>query len=366
MECEKCGYPDSTACACASTDLLGFLSDFRRGQAPEPEPVPAARAAWTRPATTPDEVEPEEYYAEPGEAVEPETYLPPVYEVPTWPPHPPSAPTGSGPWPAPATHLLSQPYTAPSPPRGRRRGPSRVVVSAAIAAVLVLASGFGVYRLRSGSGTFATLSAEQILQKALSAATQAATAHMLQLSSAQGNPEQDSIEISPEGGTVDSVVSGRRANIVSVAGTMYIKADSWILGNFGFPSSVSNRYAGRWLSVPTTIEGIRQASEELQTPIVISKLLTLAGPLTKVASSDSSQVTLRGAVPSNDLTTGNGAGDVATLVVSAKSPHYPLSLSFSDPQNGPTKVTFSGWGLPVDLTPPSSATPIRDLAGKAS
>jgi hypothetical protein len=221
--------------------------------------------------------------------------------------------------------------------------------------------------MRADARTVADLPPAQILQKSLSAASQAATAHLSQSTRDQGHPETDSAEISPQGGTIDSVVAGRRGSLVSVDGTMYMKADSWILGQFGLPSSIASRYGGTWLSMPTTLDGIKQAAEELQTPFLVGDLLSLAGPITKVGSSRPGVVTLRGSIPANDLTkSGNGAGDVATLVVSAERPYYPVSISFSDPQNGPTTMTFSGWGHPVDLTPPPNATPIGAVIGSAA
>ena len=375
MECKNCGSPDAATCGCGSLDLLGFLSDFRTAQAPAPEPVHPSRAAWTRPASAAAEAEQEElYYAEtegsadPGEPApsEPhETQQPPAYEIPVWPPPPPAG--GPASWPPPAPGL-APPYPFPAPaPAPDRRGPSWAVVAAVIAAVVVVAVGVGAYRLRTSRPNLDAVPAAQILQKSLAAVSRAATAHLTQYTSDLGKAETDSIDITPGGGTIDSTIGTFHASAVSVDGTMYMKADSWVLSKFGFPTNLAVHYGGQWLSMSATLNGIKQAAAELQTPVVVSDLLSLSGPLTRVGPVTNGRVTIQGAIPANDLTnSGNGAGDVATLVISAKSPYYPVSISFADPQNGRTTMTFSGWGHPVDLTPPSNATPIGALIGNAA
>ena len=128
-------------------------------------------------------------------------------------------------------------------------------------------------------------------------------------------------------------------------------------------------YDQAWLSVPTS-PILRKVAQELQTPTVISDVLALVGTVSKSAAAPPGQVILKGArLPSsttmsfnnNPLNAGSSSGVTTTLAISTKAPFYPISLSYSDPQNGSTQWTFSNWGRPVTLTVPAHPVSLDSL-----
>lgn len=233
----------------------------------------------------------------------------------------------------------------------KRQPPLALVVGLPVVILALLAGGtLGLVR-RSGPSEKA-LSGAQTLERSLAVARKAGTVHV---DAAYGDSDWDSMDISTNGGIDTSTAEGGTIKIIDVGGHLYFQADAFYwTGQFDAPESVADHYAGKWVVMPTDHQQLKLIAEELEMPTIIDKLLALSGSISKGRDRANGQVSLSGAVPDNELTNEGGAGDSATLIVSSSSPFLPLSISFTDPKNGPTTMTFSKWGEQVPLAPPPS------------
>ena len=226
-----------------------------------------------------------------------------------------------------------------------------VVVGLAVVILALLAGGTLALVRRSGLSEKG-LSGAQILERSLAVARKAGTVHV---DAAYGDADWDSMDISANGGIDTSTVDGGTITIIDVGGHLYFQADAFYwTGQFDAPESVADHYAGKWVVTPTDHQQLNLVAEELEMPTIVDKLLALSGPISKGRARANGQFSLSGAVPDNEFTKEGGAGDSATLIVSSTSPLLPLSISYTDPQNGTTRMTFSKWGEQVPLAPPPS------------
>lgn len=237
-----------------------------------------------------------------------------------------------------------------------------VAVLAAVAAVLAVVA----FVLPGSSGpSLKGLQPQQILQASLAAANKSQSFHVVIHQSEGGQPVLVEGDISPVAGSVSSTFEGHSVSMMAVGQTDYFKADAAYLRALpGMPTTTAQLLGGRWFSLPaSTTSDLNQMAELLKTGPIINDLLDLYGPIAEEAATTRA-VTLTGAIPDNQLTDGNGAGDKATVVVSARSPFLPLSVSFSDPQNGTTELDFSLWAEKVSLSAPQSAVSMSQLASQ--
>lgn len=262
----------------------------------------------------------------------------------------------------------------PRPPRLRRRPrPGRralahllsgwlavTALAVVVAVVLVVAFLLPARRQPSLKG----LTPQQILQTSLAAAGRSGSFHLSLLGSDGGPTQVATGDISAAGGTMSSTTGGEPLSLLSVGGTEYFKAGTqfWAAAP-GIAPGEAALLGGRWLSMPVgDTSPLAQIGDVLQTANVLNEILDLSGPLTEQAvDSTTGTVTLTGTIPTNKLTDGSGAGDQGTLVISARSPFLPVSLSYSDAQNGGTQLEFTNWGEKVALSAPGSSVPLSQL-----
>jgi hypothetical protein len=342
--------------------MLAFLSDYRGAQRPpasrpvKPPPDPPASAPSTEPDTDASSYSSEVVEEtdidgadnllewEPGPAAEspPDTF---------WsPPTPVSAPrTGYG-----------HPNDFRLPP-ARRRRPRGSIIGGVVALVALLVAGVTFFAMRANS-SMASLPASQILVKSLQSARIAGSAHVVATSSQAGQTMTSNLDISNEGGIETVQFAGHSAQMVAIDGSLYMRADAALLPQIvSMSTTLAARLGNRWLSVPLATASLQQIAEEFQTGIVVDDLLTLAGPITKFGTVSHHQLALRGMVPNNPFNRGSGAGDTATMFVSTTSPYRPISIAYSDPQNGSSTFTFSNWGEQFPLTAPVDSIPLKSV-----
>jgi hypothetical protein len=228
--------------------------------------------------------------------------------------------------------------------------------------IAALIAGARVVLTRSSGPSLSGLTAAQILDKSLTAARKAGTVHVADAEGDTKSTRQGSFDLSPNGGTETVTVDGGTAQVIEVGGQLYFQADAtYWSSHFDLPKSVTDQLGGKWVNVPTNSDAMKQAAAVLKMPTIVDQLLALSGVISKGPAPAKDEVALTGTVPFNDFNKDSGAGDSATVVVSAKSPFLPISISFSDPDNGSTTMTFSKWGEPVALVPPQS--PLSAPAG---
>lgn len=345
---------------------MGFLSDFRSAVAAEStsrqEVGSKPRKSYVQPAVREPEPEPEPNWPESNWSAPTEPEWVRSRGFPDW-----SPPTGTGPtyaapdWSPPTT---AYPPSAGFPvatsyQRSARRGRPAGWVIGAIVAAAALVLGGAMFILTS-SPSLNGLTADQVMQKMVTAARHARTAHVEISQNLGGANLYGVMDISNAGGLMSLTATGANGKLegIAIGDSLYIKGSSDLLSLMGFPDSIGSQYADQWISVPTDSPGVRQMAEELQSNVVIDDLLHLSGPLSRTNSAQGSKVTLTGKVPANQYNDGSGAGDDATLTVSNDAPFVPLSISYADPDNGSTKMTFSHWGEHVALAAPPAPVPL--------
>jgi hypothetical protein len=235
-----------------------------------------------------------------------------------------------------------------------------------VTVVAVLIAAVAIFVVPSGQ-SLRSLSGAQIMRKSLAAASKAGTGHMEFSTADDGNGITGSIDFSPSGGIETANYGTDTITVVYVGGSLYMRADAGLLAQvLNMSGAEAAQYGGQWISLPLDTADLQQMSGQLQTSVLISDLLTLAGPITKTRVTKArnqgpGQVALEGRLANNSYNDGSGAGDVTTLTVSAKAPYYPLSLYYSDQQSAYTQITFSNWGERLDLKAPQNPIPAGQL-----
>ena len=395
VTCEICGRDGDAPCECQQNSLLGFLSDFRSAAAPSavaapvpPEPevhraeammaavAPPAARDYTAPTAPPSPPAP------PAPSRPSHTYEPTAATLPPPPPPPPPPPAGtrypppgapgaypSAPWPPQEIATYGSPgayvnYEMDRPSLGRRlmSGWTPIGILAAVAVVLVAAA---VLLPRSSSGpSLKGKSPAVILQTTLSAATKAQTFHIAGQDVLSSETQVLQGDVSPSGGSLALTVGSDTFDVKVVGQTEYFKANAGYYRDAeGASPAVAARLGGQWVSSPVSGNSdFGQTGQMLETQTIIADFLSLTGTISEVSSTKDT-VTLTGTVPSNALTQNSGAGDLAQLVVSARSPFLPVSISYSDPTSGSSQLNFSTWTESVPQVAPTSAIPLSSLAG---
>lgn len=254
-----------------------------------------------------------------------------------------------------------------------RRPPSRrvaiPVVFVVAVAVLVLMAGTVALVGRSSKPSLTSMVPAKILSLTLKAARTSGSVHVAGKSSQDGSTDISSIDMSAAGGTESDSSHGHTASLAAVDGTLYFQADAgYLTQDLGVPVAYASQLADEWLAIPADADlDLQQADDQLHTPVLIDNLLSLSDPIAKASAPAPGEVAITGKVPSNVYTNDAGAGDLATVIVSTKAPYLPISISYSDQDNGSTTLTFTNWGEYVSLTAPANAVPLPAGAlGKAS
>jgi hypothetical protein len=160
-----------------------------------------------------------------------------------------------------------------------------------------------------------------------------------------------------------------RMSALVVKSTGYVKGNEAALANIiGLTKAESSKYANRWLSFPTSNQGLGELVGGLLSSEV-AKELEIGGPYTygKSATVAGQQATaINGAVASN-------SGGKVTVVLYVPSSGMPLPIQeVTNPGSAGGSsaihgvVTFSHWGENKSQTAPTKAFPLLNLAPASS
>jgi len=148
--------------------------------------------------------------------------------------------------------------------------------------------------------------------------------------------------------------------ILLVAKTAYFKGDLFGLESFThIGAALAKKYAGRWISVPSTNSGFASVTGTLTVLGVANQLVLLPGTLTRGAATTTS------GVPTLPIAAADSAsGGVLRLTeyVSAKGVALPVlvegTTSATSTGTRHIKVTFGHWGESVVVGAPTGTVPI--------
>jgi hypothetical protein len=225
---------------------------------------------------------------------------------------------------------------------------------------VVIAGGAVAVALSLGSSSSSPLAGDspaQVLATSLSAARDAGSAHVSWTLTGQDGHDSMALDMGPQGAELNVSPSGAAGvRYIVTSQHVYILASADVLKAMDLPPS-DESFSGHWLELPASESGLSQLIGITKTDGFISDLLDLVGTITRTspAGAKGSVIYLHGRVPNDSFTSSNGAGDLATLEISADAPYYPLQLSFSDATNGSQTYLFSSWGEHVTASAPAGA-----------
>jgi hypothetical protein len=231
-------------------------------------------------------------------------------------------------------------------------------VVAIVSAVLVVAGGLTAIELASSTSapSLAGESASQVVQAAATAGRQAGSFEVTVTGGALGGlggTSGGSVYVGPHDALVTSTSDGVDGPMVLVGGKMYVKESSSIFNSMGVDGAMSS-LAGRWIEFPSVGQPGASFSQFVSAAAFISNLVELRGNLTTVGSAPGT-VAVRGSLPDTAFNEGAGAGEEATLVVSATAPFVPLRVTVVGATGG--SYVFSHWGERVKLPSLADAVP---------
>jgi hypothetical protein len=178
-------------------------------------------------------------------------------------------------------------------------------------------------------------------------------------------------DVSTTGGsqTVVAAVNGQTGHVTVtlVNGIAYFRGDEIGLAGFmGLPSSASNQYANRWISLDSTNAAFASVSAALTTSSALTQI-TVAKPLTFRGTTQkmNEQVFTVGGTTSGTPTGATKPVAVpVTLYVETAKAHLPVYYAGTlGPKNKKQtqSVALSGWNEPVTLRAPVGSVPIGAL-----
>lgn len=240
---------------------------------------------------------------------------------------------------------------------------------AALAAVALLVAGGVVYLLTRGSGTPAVTAptakttrltgpttASQWLSAAFAAANAKGTVHVDVLTKLRGKTSEFSDDDGNGVGIQRITISGGgRAEVRVLPGVTYFAANREALtGYFGFPSSLANRAAGRWMVLHPGAPGYTAVTEGVTLSSMMNEI-SVRGPL-KLLPARTVQgvrvVGIRGIAGSPELK--RQPKTPATLWVTASGSHLPVVYTAANRKLGSMTTMFSQWGSAVSVSAPTA------------
>jgi hypothetical protein len=263
------------------------------------------------------------------------------------------------------------PETISAGPRRRRGSSPSPRLLAVVAAVAVVAAGAVVYLVTRGPGapassnaaaaaaavTAGPQTAAQWLSTAFAAANAQGAAHVEVVNNLHGRRGTYSDDDGARSGVQRITVSpGMRAEVRVLPGVTYFAANRAALKNyFGFPASVADRAAGRWLVLHPGDPGYATVTEAV-TFRSMMKEMTIRGPLRLLPARTLHGVRVVGirGVASGPATKGHPKA-TAILWVAASGSHLPVLYQASSRGMGSTTTTFSRWGMQVSVAAPTAS-----------
>jgi hypothetical protein len=227
----------------------------------------------------------------------------------------------------------------------------RTLIGVAVASCLLVACG-----QPNVAGSTATVLLKQLSQNA----TQAGWVHVsIQTVGAQSMSTYKE-DVGPTSGQQDITVNGNHARVILVDNMAYVKADAPMLADyFGVPAAKVSRIANQWIAVPPSDPEYQTVTNGVTMASILDQTLP-AGPVTETGGGKFEgvrQVTIQGALPAGS---GPKPG-TATLLVALGERPLPLSSAAQYGSSAGPLVTFSKWGVPVQLAAPAGAVPAPSI-----
>lgn len=243
------------------------------------------------------------------------------------------------------------------------------VVAAAATAVAPLAVAIAVPATPAGSATTTTVppqSAQSLYNAAIKAATSQGV-HFRSLATQSGTTLAVTGDTGANAGAQTVTVS--KGNVVERVSAMVIGATGYIQGNasalrnvIGLSSAKANKYADKWLSFPTSNQGLETLVAGLKDSDVAAEL-QMSGPYTYGTTqtvAGQRAVAIKGSV-----TDQSGSTIPVTLYVPTRGVALPLE-QVTNPGKGSStihsSVTFTRWGEKVTQTAPAHSSSLLKLA----
>ena len=245
----------------------------------------------------------------------------------------------------------------------------RVVAAAATAALAPLAVAAAATAAPAGATTTAPAqSAQSLYNAAIKAATSQAV-HFESLATQSGTTLAVTGDTGADAGSQNVTVS--KGSVVEHVSALVIGTTGYIQGNasalrnvIGLSSAKANRYAGKWLSFPTSNQGLDTLVAGLKNSDVAAEL-QMSGPYTygtAQAVAGQRALAIKGTV-----TDQSGSKIPVTLYISASGTRLPVeqvtnSGTSKGSSNIHSTVTFTRWGEKVTQTAPAHSSSLLKLA----
>jgi hypothetical protein len=250
--------------------------------------------------------------------------------------------------------------------------PRRVVAAAAITAGTALAALPALAMTPAGAATTTTTAPSQSAQSLYDAAIKAATSHGVHFqskASQSGTTLQVTGDTGASSGEQDVTVSkGKVVEHVSalvVGSTGYIEGNAAALKNIiGLTSAQASKYAGKWLSFPTSNQGLDTLVAGLKNSDVAAEL-EMTGPYTYGTART---VDGRHALAvQGSVTDQSGAKIPVTLYIPAVGASLPIEQvtnagGSKSSSSIYSTVSFSRWGEKISETAPAHSSSLLKLA----
>jgi hypothetical protein len=223
-----------------------------------------------------------------------------------------------------------------------------VVVAAAIAATLALAA----------------RSPKQWRAAMLAAASARHSVHYVNTSSASGHAIRMVADVGRGRGiqqvTFSSHGHSGPATILIAGRSAYIKGNAFTMRKFfGFTQAQAGRYAGKWISIPSTSPAYSAIAADATFASFLSDLLPAKNlALVRTAIAGRKSVGVRGTARQSGI----------NLVETVYAPARGTSLPFEEKavpadHSGTSLARMSRWDEPVHVTAPANAVPISRVVG---
>jgi hypothetical protein len=233
------------------------------------------------------------------------------------------------------------------------------LAGAAVAAALLAGCSTAVVPPGVG-GTLAGDTARQVVSAAMLAARRAGSVHYVLDSRRAQRTESITGDASATEGIQDVTSGSHRVEAMLVGRTAFVRGDAVGLENvLGLTSAVAAKYEGEWISLVSDDPPYASVVNAVLLGHVLEQViptgpLSLAPPAPPPGGSRTTVLGVRGGLPAPV----RGVVGTSTLYVSSASPTVPVRFTGSSGK-GSTAVhddaSFSAWGRPLALSPPTGA-----------
>jgi hypothetical protein len=255
-----------------------------------------------------------------------------------------------------------------SPSSRRVAAAATVALAAALAPLTILATSAAPV----GAATTTTTAPAQSAQSLYNAAITAATSHGVHFKS-KATQSGTTLQVTGDTGASSGAqaVTVSKGNVVEHVSALVVGSNGYIQANdvalkdiIGLTSAQASKYAGKWLSFPTSNQGLDTLVAGLKNSDVAAEL-QMAGPYTYGTTQT---VDGKRALAVQGTVSDQSGGKIpVTLYVPALGAALPLEQVTNPSGSGGSSsihstVTFSKWGEKVNETAPAHSSSLLKLA----